>query len=339
MGPGDDIGINIIDKLESNAGTGYALSTLNRQVQTDTMAQDINPDCLEEGQIYEVSMDFRVGALTECDPYLNYYTISTSCLVASLRVSNSGESYISEIAWSTGPIKYEGWNRMHGYFTAMPNMVSAKKLTLFLGGAADNTNAHNIAIDNVVVKMTDQPLRTCTQLVLNGDAEVEDARFWYIKGSRDYGEITMVPGAGNSSVAFNHGSFGASRTNQFNGLWQELDQGCMEVESKWRVTAEFKIFGKEGNEVSCDKSKKNGLKVCPMFRFQSLKKGVGELAYYSKPLQNKSPGEWKLYDWNFYDAEFIMTNEHKARENISVFVHNVLPYYSYSIDNIQIVPV
>ena len=337
---GDNTGLQIIDNSLYN-GTGYSMATVDRDLYWHGIVQDIkSPHCMGIDMVFEVSLDFRLeaedGTPLSCDPALKYTGLSQTCPIAGLRIQNhdNSEDY-QEVAVSIGPYKTNDWNAIRGHFQVTQAMIDARHIDLFINGASAGIN---IVIDNVVLKEADANtfgVEKCpNNLVLNGDAEIGDARGWYIKGSGNSGSITMVNGAGGSNYAFHH----SGRTARYQGLWQYLDQDCMDVGSRWAVSAEFQLFDETGNSVSCDPtirfSTPNAI-ACPMFLFQSFTEG--ESSYLSDSLFNKINSPWVPNAWNRYETIFTMTTEHKAKESTWFFVHNVPEDYSYYMDNLRIV--
>merc|ERR1712032_1158350 len=115
----------------------------------------------------------------------------------------------------------------------------------------------------------------CLSIVVNGDAETGDARYWYIKGDGDFGTVSMVsPGRGDTGFAFRHHGM---RTRNFHGMWQKLPKDCLKLNS-FRVVAYFRLFDPKGKEVSCNRKKKSGPSRCPVFFFQGHT--PGQALYY-----------------------------------------------------------
>merc|ERR1712232_1437153 len=172
-------------------------------------------------------------------------------------------------------------------------MLSWPKLEVFFGWARAGID---IVVDDVSIK----PLQIdndCLQLVKNGDAEVGDARHWFLRGSGDYGTISIESGgAGGSAYAFHHKGT-RSRINQ--GIWQELDKSCMPLNSEWKIYSSFKFFGKHLDNDKIDK------------------------------------GEWVVDSWNDYESTFTISKQFDDRERIFIYV--VAPIgYTYMVDNIRV---
>jgi len=336
---GSDTGIEIVSNAKYS-GTGYSLTSKNRDLWWHGPAQKLQmKHCIQENDIYEVNLDVRLedettGAGVTCDPFMSF-TLDATCPTFGIKLiyQNGDEEYI-EVAETIGPWNPTSWNHIYGYFTVTANIMKAKDVYFYTGKAKPG---RNIVVDNLIIKPADSNtfgLKTCGELVVNGDAEIGDPRYWHIKGRGNYGSISMVPGK-DSSWAFRHGS---GRTQRYQGMWQEIDQSCMDVNSKWKVSADFRLFATNGTAVSCDKTATFGNDVCPVFFFQSHTYDQGD-PFQDGQLMNSVTGGWDANSWNHYEAIFTMTANHKAKEHTWFWIHNVLPGYSYEVDNISIVRV
>ena len=337
---GDNTGINPVDNSKYGE-IGYSLTTLTRTKYWNGISQEFKSRrCMEVGMILEVSVDYRLedgnGDLTSCEPALKYRGVAGSCPVLGVRVVNSKNKEKREVVGNPyGPYKPSEWNKIIGHFEVTQEMMDARNIDIYVNGAPAGTN---IIIDNMVMKEADlntYAIEKCPRnLVLNGDAEIGDARSWYIKGNSNFGDISLVDGS-DSVYAFHH----TGRTKSYHGLWQYLDQDCMDVGSEWLISADFKLFDENGNGVECDPITRydtpNAMS-CPTFLFQSH--SIGGRLYQTQPLLNIKKTRWIPNQWNKFQSVFKMTSAHKAKDSTWFFIHNVRAGYSYTIDNIQLIP-
>ena len=192
--------------------SSYALSTKERQASWWGMKQDLSQSCFSAGVMYEVKAWMKLKDASDndvtCDPYLYYQGLSDFCPNAVLQ-HPTDNSLRLRVGSTVGPL-YSGWNQIYGVFNMTQEMLSWPKLEIFFGWAKAD---FDILIDNVSIEPV-QIENNCLQLVQNGDAETGDARNWYLKGSGDYGTISVVSGgAGDSAYAFYHSGW-RSRINQ-----------------------------------------------------------------------------------------------------------------------------
>jgi len=314
----------------------YALSTTRRDDTNWGIAQALDKECTSVGDMYELTayvklQDYQGNDVT-CDPYVYYQGLSSFCPVMILQDAkrNNKREVVSTV---TGPYKEGEWNKLYGY-TTITNVMKNNwyNIELFIGWGG---KLKNIVIDDIVLKPTTAEkakVPDCTQLVKNGDAEVGDARYWYIKGAGNFGKIEINNGgAGGSAKYFAHTG---SRARVNMGMWQELDKSCMALNSKWKISSMFKYFDANGNAVVCP----NPGRMCPKWRVEVFNGSGAQLkgAIYNN--EKTKTGQWKANDWNAYEATFTMTQEFFDREKI--FIYILAPEnHSYHVDDIKVEPI
>lgn len=328
---GPTTGIELVTGVDG----GNALSTKNREQWYFGMSQTVDKSCLVAGQKYEVSMDVKItknNAPVSCEPFNIYFDLSSTCPTLAMRLD---DVETRDMAKPVGPWDGTGgWNKVYGVFEVTADLLATQKLEMYVTKAVPG---NNVVVDNVSVTPVDNDtygMRSCSQLIVNGDAEIGDARFWFIKGSGDFGTIEIVSPGATGNHAFYHTG---NRAKIWNGMRQEIDADCMAVGSSWKITFKMKLFDDTGAAAACDKSLQYGDNVCPMVFVQSFSNGEG--TYNDpKPLRNYSAGAWIVGGWNDYEATFVMSAGHKDKESTQWFVHNVKPNWTYQIDDISMVP-
>jgi len=337
---GDDTGLIMIDNGKYGE-VGQSLSTVERTRYWHGLAQEFKSmRCMYVGQLLEVDVTYRLedenGLPVSCQTELKYSGQPGTCPIFGIKVHNmDGTESRFEVGSPIGPYRFNEWNTINGFFEVTQDMMNARYLEVYINRAPAGTNIVVDRMDMFNATNTTYGVETCpSNLVLNGDAELRNSRSWYIKGNGNFGDISFVPGANNSTYAFHH----SGRSAHYHGLWQYLDQDCMDVGSEWTVSADFQLFDENGIATSCDPTTRfstpNSL-ACPMFMFQSFTEGAD--LHQTAPLLNDYNSPWVASAWNPYEATFTMTAEHKAKDSTWFFIHNVPADYSYSIDNIRVV--
>lgn len=342
---GDKTKLTLVNNTEEFGGSGHSIRVLDRShvYHGINYLLDRKEDCLQVGTTYEVSVDYRLEETetgetveSDCDPMVAYSGVGSTCPIIGVKVkSGEGDETYHHVGLPYGPYRLGDWNKIYGFFTLTQEMMDASELELYV---SRTKASKNLVIDDFVFKEADADtfgIRTCastSNLIVNGDAETGDTRNWSIKGSGDFGTITMVPGAGGSSHAFHH----SGRTRNYHGLWQTVDQDCMAVGSTWTVSADFLLFDENGDPAECVPDKMYNVVNCPSFFFQSYT--LSEGLYQTTPLLNEAISVWNKGEWNRYEATFTMTAQHKEKDETWFFIHKVLAGYSYTVDNIKMVP-
>jgi len=350
------------NERDSSIHHGSALSTAQRDQWYHGMSQELQIDCLTQNQYYEVSMNVMIldyaGKPVICDPFQYHFdpSTSTTCPTLALQLESKDNQLKSiPIGNPIGPWNPTEWNEVYGIFQATPFFFQQKRVEMYVTNAPVG---HNEVIDNVIIKPISTStvgLRTCSmELVKNGDAETKDARFWYLKGDAStYGTLeiilTSTPGSSNKSnndskePFTNHAFYHyGNRKNKWNGMWQKLDQDCLGIGSKWKISLYIKILNKKREEIWCDTKKR----ACPEITFESItiRGTVTENLrnLIKKPwenLQNLVTKPWVQGEWNRFETEFTMTEAHKKLDETWFYVSNIEPGHGYIIDNISMVPI
>lgn len=320
----------------TNGKPSYALSTTRRDDTTWGIAQVIDKNCTSEGDMYEITAYVKLqdyqGIDVICDPYVYYQGLDSFCPVIILQDSkrNRKREIVSSVA---GPYQKGEWNLLYGFTTITKEMKDNwESIELFIGWGGKNKN---IVVDDIVLKPTtaDEVVSAdCTQLVKNGDAEVGDARWWYIKGAGNFGKIEVNDGGASSSAKYFAHTGSRSRVNM--GMWQELDKSCMALNSKWKISSMFKYFDANGNAVVCARPGQ----MCPKFRVEVFNGAGAQLTGTIYNNEKTLAGQWNANDWNAYEATFTMTQDFFDRERI--FIYILAPEnHSYHVDNIKVEPI
>ena len=327
-----------------------ALSTMQRNQWYDGMSQTLKMSCLKENEYYEISLNAVIrdydGKLITCDPFQYHFDPNSknTCPTIALKLeSKDKEMKTIPIGKSIGPWISDKWNQMYGIFRATPELFQQKRVEIFVGYVHTN---FNVVIDNVVIKPVSTStigLRTCSiDLIMNGDAELKDARFWYLKGggrAGPYGELdiisTTIPyserRAKSNHAFYHHGN----RKQWWNGMWQKLDQNCMGVGSQWKISFDIKILNKDGDEIGCNVKK---TRSCPEITIESITIGGDVHTTNRGNLAESFSKEWRQGEWNRFETLFTMTEEHKSLDETWFYINMIEPRNGYIVDNISMKP-
>ncbi len=158
----------------------------------------------------------------------------------------------SENIWSaeTVPVveeKDDGWNLMAGILVMTQKQVEHTRLYARLYGAHLNMNVY-------YTEISVEPIpRLCENLIVNGDFEVGDTRFWR-PSDRRYIDVDVASlGAGNSQYSMSVKKYTGHR------LRQPLDTRCLVEGQEYLISADFMYLNGTdlSTGVSCEPSVKN----------------------------------------------------------------------------------
>jgi len=311
--------MNIISP--GHAGSFFALTTLERLDFFYGPKQDLDFDCIVRNKRYEVQAWVKIvdyeGTPVDCNPFVFYEGMASSEYCPAILLKYPGVSIYEQlrVANTFGPYNINDWNLIYGIVEIYDmNFIldNWPSLYAYIGWTRDDVN---LIVDDISIKPINTPL-DCTQLIQNGDAEVGDARYWFLRGSGQVdgvGDIEMVqPGAGGSSYAFHHSGL---RKWANMGLWQELPKrDCIPLGSVWKLTAKFSIL------YYCEKKKEGGDRGCPRFRVEAFDKYGANPINIKLHNQDKTPLDLSPGNWNNYMATFNMTEPFFSREKLEIYV-------------------
>lgn len=334
---GESTGIDIVRNRDKDYGDGYSMKTIKREEEWHGIYQPAITDCMEAGKQYEVVVEYRMeeesGDEFQCDPFLAY-VLDDACPRPRLKwTPKDGKDHYMDIGYPVGPNTIGNWHKAQGVFMMNSDILEPtnERTEYFLGKAWPGKN---ILMNSYSVKLakpgTIGEASKCDNLVTNGDAETGNAAYWYIKGRGNFGTVTIVSPGRNSPYAFHHTG---TRTRHYMGMWQKIPKHCLGFD-EWKVQAYFKLFNKDGELVGCDKNVRGGKNRCPSMFFQGHTPFGG--VHHTGPLWNENKDPWRKDDWNEYSAIFQMDEDFASKEEIWFYVHNVLPGYTYQIDDISI---
>lgn len=293
-------------------------------------SQEFSPDCFTDGDWYEVTLDVKItktsdNSIFDCDPTYMYYSDYT-CAGIHFLVGNQ----VKQIAYTLAPLRNNnGWNKIYGVFKATSDIMDQPSIDLIVSRAPISAD---ITIDNLLISKAGPEVievKDCSNPLSNGDAEIGDARDWWIRGHEQNDSIQMgSPGYGNSKYAFKHMG---TRQNRYYSMVQIMDGSCFEMGSTWTITAQFRFFNSAGVFVTCNKNNPNSKTGCPVFTFFAGNENTGAL-------QNQDTTTVTVGDWNRIENTFTVNAEMATQLEMWVNVHAPIDY-NYEIDDIQLVKV
>jgi len=340
VGENNDCSLQMIQP--GHNGSNYALATRRREEGWWGIDQELDMDCFVEATTYEINAWTKIadynGSMADCDPHNYFQGLSTFCPNLLIRDPDNDGNKVRSAA-TVAPYDKDGWNHIYGVVTMTEEMLTWSAMVVYIGWVGAGLN---IIIDEISITPVDKDtfgLLDCNQLVRNGDGEIGDSRFWYIRGTGtgSYGEVVIVDGdAENDSKYFYHKGL---RTEMRHGLWQELDMSCMPMNSHWTISARMRLLDINGNGKVCNKILLGGPSArgeygCPMIRLE-VYDGPG-FNYHWEHLFNEVDATWNADGWNLFEHTFVMDNEIAARERLYIFIHGVMPSDTYMVDDITV---
>ena len=188
-----------------------------------------------DGTMYECDRSSRSGE-TQCS-YIHVYVESSL---------GSENFWVSE----TVPIHqdvYDGWNMMAGIMTVSEKQAAHSRLFIRLYGPHQSLNV--LYDDFSIVEIPE----SCENIVVNGDFEIGDSRFWRPSSRAEISVDISNYGAGGSNYSMMIQKYTS------NGVTQPLDTRCLFEGQDYLISAKFKLLNTTDlvSGVSCDPTNKN----------------------------------------------------------------------------------
>jgi len=332
-----------ITSVPGFGGTGLALKVFDRtHLARGGAIQSFETSCLIENEWYEVRADVLAEYadttdIFNCNPALYYIEDFDGGSCPAIAIFEPNQNIITQIlGYTTSTYNSNGWNQIYGVFKATADIIN--KGTLDIVVARVPTMA-DLTIDNVVLSPAPSGAAgktdcTASNLIFNSDAEIGDARSWFIRGHSPLSKIEMAYPGYTGDFCFKHSG---QRNRPFMGMLQHLDTDCFTAGSSYMISAWFYYFvtDGEGNETPAMCQKENVFlsDACPTFEIagQNGAPSLGRLANTAAaPI---------VGGWNKYEATFTATSDLIGTGKIWVTVHSVGPGANYFLDDVQIVPV
>jgi len=314
-----------------------ALRMVSRSFGTDTMAQNIQTQCLITGSRYLATAKMRLlnsdGTTFACDSTMQgggntcpRMRLRSFVDIGMLTQDNSVHDGGS-IAVTDHGITSEDWHIMSGIFEATEYDQRAEKTVLSF---FDAPQGKDLVIDDVSI--TRLPM-TCNELIMNGNAEYgETASFW--RQSRNVAgtsiDIVTLSGGNQAFKVSNRPVVG-------DGLSQALDSRCLKKQGdKWKVTARMKLVSsKTGESVGCDPLDTRLDIGCPSIRVSGYELGekVEDERYYT------TRSVWNAEELNDYETFFSVSDALAASDTIIVGIRQYSLDWDIIVDDISVTPV
>ena len=249
------------------------------------LGQWLNVRCLEAGAEYEMTARVRFadadGNWIPCDPRSNGSDRCSYCTILVDYVDENGglNTHYERVGYAVDRLPTDAadgeWQLIHGIYKVSERVASGYAVFLYVEYGRGHAEVDNLSFTKVN--------RSNLPIIVNGDFEVGDHRFWP-KGWNE--PLTMVsPGAGGSAAAV--------KTDVGRWIHQYIDNGSLIKGDRYLFSAKIKI---EGGAEDCNASLWHGATSCPkLVIYSSFTNDVGnEWRGYQITAAPYVPGQWNL---------------------------------------------
>ena len=258
------------------------------------------------------------GTMYECDRSSNGGETQCSYIYFYVESSLGDESFL---VGETVPIHQDlsdGWSMMAGILTVSELQVAHNRLFIRLYGPHESLNV--FYDDFSIVEIPE----TCTNIILNGDFETGDLRFW---------RPSYTP-----VIDFDVSSYGAGGSNYSmmiqkytdHGITQHLDSRCFSEGQDYLIRAKFKLLNTTDlvSGVSCDPTSRNlgDANHCPSvcIRGHGCVGNYVREAFYFNDIEGFT---WNSNEFNSYESVFTFDADLAACEVSVQFFFLQLNYF------------
>ncbi len=266
------------------------------------------------------------GTQYECDQ--KAWTGELLCARLLIYADYESMKYADTVAVSRD-IQQQGWSIISGIMTVTEKQADHDNIFARLYGTHENMNVFYDDISIVPIP------KSCQNLVLNGDFEVGDARFWlqgenYSKRTLDV-EIFSL-GANGSRYSLMLQNFSIER------FGQRLDSRCLVEGQEFQISAKFRLLdvNNHASGIECDTSiRRNGSvsNNCPyvVIRGRECADDTVDNVYWNDNFQ------WDANDFNDFEKSFVVGPEMASCEDVRIEVgHRIQEGRVLLVDDIQI---
>jgi hypothetical protein len=230
------------------------------------------------------------------------------------------------IAVTDQGITPDGWYTVSGTFNANEYDANGDQHQLFFDQVS---SGKDFVIDDVSI--TPMPL-SCNQLVLNGDAEYgPTASFWRHWSNFANAKIELISMGGSKAFKI------SNRENQGDGMHQFVDARCLELNSRWKLTAKMRLVHKvTGAGVTCDPADARIVPGCPPIRLAGWN---GNSKTTDQKVQMSNRITWAANAFNPYEAEFTVNSALANADRVAVAIRQYNFDWDLIVDDIALIPV
>ena len=328
------IGTTEIDIFSPGYNSDYALRTSMRKEFWGSMLQDLNKDCLVEGDNYSVSgmvllLDSN-DSIYDCDPSLQWGTdgMEYICPTLTLRVTTGAQTEDIDIGNVPGPFKSQDWNAIHGLFEVSSDMLVADSVSIYM--RKTKANIDFVLDDFTVTKLN---VDNDSDVISNGDFSSGDARFFnvHMGGVIDVWPPEGVEGDGGYDDKYSLIVSGRSYENY--GVRFAIDNSKLKTKNIYKFRCQIYLIHEDHETLfECNPNALYGESRCPVVSLRSQNRGGPPLTRVIA----SAPDDFKKGFWNEVSGVLQFFPAEVNAESLSLIIDKAPPQIDMLIDSIEL---
>lgn len=280
----------------------------------DSISEYLDTRCMRSGSLYEIKAWAKlVNPTTGTTHYCDYN--SEKCPeVGLIAYESPGRSLWQRepVATTVSSSEAREYQLIHGLFEINDEMANANSVLFYV-----ERNMEDLAmlIDDVsMTEVTQTDATYCDDLFHNGRFSDGDTRFWTEYNTNRPFEV-VSPGVGGSSDFALKTFDGSPRTY--------LKTGCLELDERYALTAQFKILDGDGNEFACDIESPTSSTECPTMRLKPVLGSESPTRTISRTIGIPTNTSWNTM-YGIFSAKTLYSNAESIRLTFVSTVHDFL---------------
>jgi len=308
----------------------YALRTTSRSQWWGSMAQDLNKDCLVEGEQFTVRAMILLldesDNIHDCNDAKEWGVgdnpMDDICPKMSLRIISGTSTDDIDIGSISDPMSQD-WSTIFGTFYVSASMAKADLVSIYFRKFNKDIN---IAVDALSVTMVES---NGAQLVNNPDFTDGDTRYYNIYGGGEAVVVEFIeqPGGNANAMAVR------KRTSESYGVSQAIDNKFLSAYDAYMVSCDIFLIADDEMKVPfyCDPMVTSGDTRCPTLSLRSQNIGTGFLTR----IIASSPTIFRTDAYNNFSGVFQFMEHEIQAESLYLIINNAPKDITMVIDNVR----
>jgi len=317
--------------------TGYtsekSLRTTVRKEWWGSMLQDLNKDCLIEGERFNVNAMLLLldenDNVYDCDPNLVWGengNMDSVCPVVTLRLATGSQVEDIEIGAMPGPFTKGDWNNIFGEFYVTNSMMNADLVSIYFRKVKAGVN---IVVDNLTITKFSSDDNT-DNVVNNGDFNTGDVRYFNAHGG---GIIDVLQ---HSDDPNDYMMVNRERTSSEYGVRHAISNGLLVAGALYKITCDLRLLTEDlQSAMYCDPGSLEEDLRCPILSLRS--QYIGKTGMMIRPIAS-APPEFKTTEWNTFSGYFQFLETEILADSLYLIINKAPANVVMIIDNIKLYP-